>query len=168
MKPISISFNHPMNPRNLIKLFAVATIFTTPLLPGANTASASVVSQQVKKDKRLHVGETKNYDKGGLTVTFLAVKKDHRCPMNAKCISAGDAQVVLRVKAGNQKAKIVTIHTNEKRTHFTIPANRYPDGIAGIPKSYTISVGSLTPQPYAGKKTPQRAYRLKLNVAIAL
>lgn len=117
-------------------------------------------------ERGLHVGETLRYD-GGLKITFLAVRNDSRCPINAKCIWAGDAEVVLRVKAGNQAARKVTLHTNLKPQTVVIPAQVFPPGTAGIPKSYVVGIAALTPQPEAGKKTLQSDYRLKLDISVA-
>ena len=129
-----------------------------------STAAASAVERG--NDKALHAGETLRYDRG-LKITFLAVRNDSRCPINAKCIWAGDAEVVLRVKAGSQAARRVTLHTNLKPQTVVIPAQVFPPGTAGIPKSYLISIASLTPQPEAGRKTLQSDYRLKLDISVA-
>ena len=116
--------------------------------------------------KGLRVSETLRYDRG-LKITFLAVRNDSRCPINAKCIWAGDAEVVLRVKAGNQAARRVTLHTDLKPQTVVIPAQVFPPGTAGIPKSYVIRIAGLTPQPEAGKKILQSDYRLSLDISVA-
>lgn len=113
----------------------------------------------------LHVGETSRYDKGGLKITFLSVASDTRCPTNARCISAGDAEVVLKIKAGNQKAKTVTLHTNGKPRRFVIPAN--DSSMIGIPKSYVITLADLTPDRTIGKKIRPRDYEAKLKIQTA-
>ncbi len=128
------------------------------------TVRASAV--EPGNERGLHVGETLRYD-GGLKITFLAVRNDSRCPINAKCIWAGDAEVVLRVKAGNQAARKVTLHTNLKPQTVVIPAQIFPPGTAGIPKSYVVGLAGLTPHPEAGKKTLQSDYRLKLDISVA-
>ena len=148
-----------MNRRHLIQALAMASCAFL-----FSAAPASAVERG--NDKALRVGETLRYD-SGLKITFLAVRNDSRCPINASCIWAGDAEVILRVKAGNQAARRVTLHTNRKPQIFVIPAQLFPPGTAGIPKSYVISIASLTPLPEAGKKTLQSAYRLKLDISVA-
>lgn len=152
----------------MLKYIALVMMHASPLLFMSSLASAAPQPLRVQKEKALHVGKTLHYDKNGLIITFLAVKKDHRCPFNATCISAGDAEVVLKVKVGNQKAKVVSIHTNSEPNLIVIPANKLPPGGVGIPKSYGISIGSLNPLPYAGKKTPQGKYRLRLAISTAV
>ena len=148
-----------MNRRHLIQALAMAS--------GAFLFSAvSASAVECGNEEALRVGETLRYDRG-LKVTFLGVRNDSRCPINARCTRPGDAEVILRVKASNQAARRITLHTNLQPQSVVIPAQLFPPGTAGIPKSYVISIGSLTPLPEAGKKTPQSAYRLKLEISVA-
>lgn len=154
-----------MNRRHLLQSLAL-TAFAT--LISAAPVSAADIGTKLKDGKRLSVGETSQYDDGGLKITFLAVKKDFRCPINAQCLTAGDATVILRVKAGKEPVKEVTIHTNRKPNYVTIPAYHQTDGTITLQKSYWIKIDSLTPLPYAGKKTLQSDYRLKLKIGIVI
>lgn len=148
-----------MNRRQLIRVLAMGTC---ALIFSATRASAV----DPGNENALHVGETFRYD-SGLKITFLAVRKDSRCPINAQCLSAGDAEVVLRVKAGNQAARKVVIHTNLKPRTVVIPENIFPPGMFGIPKSYVIGIARLTPLPHTEEKLLQSDYRLKLRISVA-
>lgn len=150
-----------MNRRQLIRTLALTT-----LAASASTATAHAAKAAAEKDRTLKVGETLRYD-SELEITFLGVRKDRRCPINAACLTQGDAVVALRVKAGNQAPRNVRIHTNLKPRKLVIPANEFPPGMAGIPKSYVISIARLTPLPMAGKPTLQSDYRLKLRISVA-
>lgn len=129
----------------------------------ANAAAAAVQAAGAGM-RELAVGETVRFDKS-LRVTFLKVVKDSRCPINARCITAGDAEVLLEVRVGAKKPEIVALHTHDDPRYAVFPA--LPDGMIGIPKSYTVKLRNLTPQPTAGKKTRQRDYRLTLGFSIA-
>jgi hypothetical protein len=147
--------------RQFIKTLALTAIGSTfiPLTSEAATPAKG-------KSKLLSVGEILHFD-DDLTIKFVRVKKDQRCPINAQCLTAGDAEVILRVKVGSSKTRTVSLHTNAKpRRH--VFAVKYPDGMAGIPKSYSVSIASLNPLPYAGKKTRQSDYRLKLAISVAV
>ena len=85
-------------------------------------------------DVTLKTGEHR--DINGLTVTFVGVKEDSRCPDNARCVWAGNAAVQLRVEGG-------------------------PDSVAAVlnteldPKSLGVrdlrfTIGALMPYPRAG------------------
>ena len=145
-----------MNRRLLIRTLAMTALGT----------SAAFAAPEARRPNLLRVGESLQYDEG-LKITFLAVSKDQRCPINAQCVTQGDAAVVLRVKAGNQAARNVRIHTNDKPRQVVIPANEFPPDMAGIPKSYVISIAKLNPLPTAGIVTPQSKYLLALRILVA-
>lgn len=147
-----------MNRRNILRNLALVAI--------APVFSNTVASAASKKSDSISIGETYRYDKD-LRITFLAVTKESRCPMNAKCTSAGDAEILLRVKAGEGPAKNYRLHTHLKPRRQIISV-KYPEGMVGIPKSYQLSIADLSPLPIAGEKTKQSDYRLKLAIQVAL
>jgi hypothetical protein len=152
-----------MKRRDLIKSMAAA-LGALPLM--SLTATAAPESMPAEGTRKLAVGQTVRFDKGGIRVKFIKVSKDSRCPMNARCITAGDAEVILEVKVGSKKPELVTLHTHDEPRYAVFSA--LPDGMIGIPKSYTVSLQELTPQPIAGRKTRQRDYRLTLGFSIAV
>lgn len=145
-----------MNRRSILRNLALVAI--TPVFP------TSVASAAPEKSGSISVGETYRYE--DLRITFLEVTNDSRCPINAKCISEGDAEILLRVKAGAGPAKNHRLHTHRKPRRQIIPIN-YPDGMVGIPKSYQLSIAELSPLPTAGKKTKPSDYRLTLAIQVA-
>ena len=148
-----------MNRRHWIRTLAMSAL--------AALATSTTITAGAERDSALlRVGESLQYDKG-LKVTFLAVSRDHRCPINAQCLTQGNATVILRVKAGRQAARNVKIHTHDNPREVVIPANEFPPGMAGIPKSYVISIAHLNPLPLAGNKTSQTRYRLGLRILVA-
>jgi hypothetical protein len=163
MMETSTSFT-PMNRRRLLK--SLASIAITACLVAGNRADAGeTLRDDPASGKNLRVGQSWRYD-DGLKITFLAVRDDNRCPIEARCLCEGDAKVVLLVKTVNQAPKKVVLHTSRKPRLVFIPA--FPPGTIGIPKTYGISVGSLTPDPHIGKKIHQSDYRLNLSIAVAL
>lgn len=152
-----------MNRRQSIRLLAMGTC---AFIFSVTCVSAGDVAPKPGGSPSLRVGQTLRYD-SGLKITFLAVRNDKRCPINAQCVSAGDAEVVLRVKAGNQAARKVIIHTDLDPQTVTIPANAFPAGMVGIPKSYVISIARLAPLPNTERKLLQSNYRLKLQISVA-
>jgi hypothetical protein len=106
----------------------------------------------------LEVGETYKYSRG-LKVTFLAVSQDNRCP--AKTIK-------LRIRIDDNPAQIVTLNSDTGRRKIVLPAEKFPPGIIGIPKSYVIKVTKLTPDRPAKKDLPQALYQLQLSISIAV
>lgn len=147
-----------MNRRNILRNLALVAI--------APVFSNSIASAAAKKSESIAVGETYRYDED-LRITFLEVVNDSRCPMNAKCVSEGDAGILLRVKAGAGPAKNYRLHTHLKPRRQIISV-KFPDGMVGIPKSYQLSIAELSPLPTAGRKTKQSDYRLTLAIQVAV
>lgn len=152
--------------RHLLQSLATLALGAGFGLLTASPATAAPAPVDIKLQRPLHVGRSLRYDKG-LKVTFVRISFDHRCPINARCLVAGDAKIILRIKAGNQPAKEYPLHTNKKPRRLVIPANALQPDFAGIPKSYIIDIGSLTPRPYAGKPIRQKDFKLRLHIETA-
>jgi|GEM_PF-3157811 len=150
-----------MKRRELIKTLVMAAIGYTTFLATSGQASAAAVAPF----PLLSVGDSLRYD-AGLKINFIGVKNDSRCPLGATCISAGDAEVLLRVTVGKQAPKIISVHTNHKPRVVVLSA--VPPGKIGIPKSYSIRISELTQRPKKGKKLKQSDYRLILGISVAV
>jgi hypothetical protein len=89
-------------------LFAAALISCQDevLLPGYGTID---VTQDSPKDTTLKVGESVLLN-NDLLITFTGVGTDSRCPIDAICVWAGDAEVKLKLKKGNLEREVV-LHT---------------------------------------------------------
>lgn len=150
-----------MKRRHLIQSLAMSVLGGGALL--TTRAAAATPEKPQKKGKGLSVGQTLRHDED-LAVTFLAVLEDTRCPIEARCIAAGKAVVSLRIKVGKQKPKIVSLSTLGKNRRIVIPL--LPDGevVVGIPKTYAISIASLSPERSISEKLTQADYRLKLRI----
>lgn len=48
----------------------------------------------------------------GLTVTFVSVIEDSRCPVGVSCVWEGDAAVRIRIDGAGVKPSIYTLHTH--------------------------------------------------------
>jgi hypothetical protein len=86
-----------------------------------------------------------------LTIQFIGVTIDTRCPANAFCIQAGDAYVALEASAqGTSRAFELQLLN---------PVNRQADV-----RGFTIAVEELSPYPF-GDPIPPGAYRVRLRVS---
>jgi hypothetical protein len=151
-----------MNRRTLLKSFAMTILAGSLCLLGGPKASAA--NPLLARNRGLAVGQTFRYD-AGLKLTFVQVRNDSRCPINARCISAGNAEVVMIAKVGNQPEKIIRLQTHNKPTYVVLPAA--PPGTISTMKTYYLKIESLSPLPIAGIKTKQSDYRLVLDISVA-
>lgn len=150
-----------MNEVLILKFLALAAFGALTLTAAA--APSPVAIEAAKGGNVLSVGKTKRFE-SDLTITLLAIKKDTRCPSNARCISAGNAIAVLRIKAGNHPARNYNLHLNGKKSNIHVDPTDPGDSL----KFYSISIDRLSPDRIAGSKIRQSDYRLKLSIATAV
>lgn len=98
----------------------------------------------------LRAGASANVE-GGLAMSFQRVMSDSRCPMDALCVWAGDATVVLTVSRDGQPVAR-ELHTNP--SNFEVS---YSD--------YTIKLISLAPYPRSDRQIRPEDYVATLSVA---
>ena len=88
----------------------------------------------------------------GLTVTFVAVTADSRCPIDANCFVAGDATLQFNLSANQRTARVdlqVERTDKSRATH----------------ENYVFGVQTLTPYPSASKPITQADYRATVLVS---
>ena len=68
-------------------------------------ALTAAVSAKTTETFSLHTGGQKTVVHGKITVKFVSVLEDSRCPANAKCIWAGNAKIRISVRSGRRAAK---------------------------------------------------------------
>jgi hypothetical protein len=88
---------------------------------------------------------------GPLTVTFVEVTTDSRCPLNALCIHAGDATVVIAARVGGDTSRY-TLQIND-------PARR-----SVVHAGYVITATELAPYPYTVNPIDPASYRLTVKI----
>ena len=104
----------------------------------------------------LAVGQTAEITGENLSMTFLEVVEDSRCPKNVTCIWAGRVSAVVEIKDGGPVYKMVL---TEPGLTDTSSRETY--------QGYSLSF-HVTPYPEAGKKIAAGEYRLSLTVTRAL
>jgi len=75
---------------------------------------AVAVSARTTDTITLRVGEQTIVRKTKLTIRFEEVIEDSRCPMNARCVWAGNAQVKISVANGKKAAKAFELNSTSK------------------------------------------------------
>ena len=65
-------------------------------------------------------GNQKSADRGKLTVKFVSIIEDSRCPMNAKCVWAGNAKIKLAISKGKAAPKMIELNTNTEPSSVKI------------------------------------------------
>jgi hypothetical protein len=68
---------------------------------------------RAQEDVTIQIGKKKSVDKGRLQISFISVLEDSRCPMNARCIWAGNARIKLLVSRGRGPTRAVELNTGD-------------------------------------------------------
>ncbi len=127
------------------------TLFTIAIFGACATASPTEIAQD--KPLRLEPGKPEQPVKG-LYVTLLKVENDSRCPINARCVWAGDAEVHIGVASDTLDSTLpVVLHTSA-------------DPRSAVRRGYLFRLDSLTPHPVAGSDFPATGYRAWLTVRV--
>lgn len=90
--------------------------------------------------------------KSSLSVEFLDIMEDSRCPKNTTCIWAGKAVVKLRVNTSKQQIFDLTINGDSKQ------------GNTKVVGDYSITFESLSPYPESGVQAKKTEKVLKVLV----
>jgi hypothetical protein len=107
-----------------------------------------VVQREIGRAFDMKIGETIGV--GELRLTFRSVEGDSRCPIDAVCVWAGDAEIALRIEQGSQAA-VAALHTmlEPKKTEWN---------------GYTIQLVSVQPARSSSAPTDPKDYRAQLVV----
>ena len=79
-------------------------------------ASAHAAIAQAEQRFVLAPDESSALSDIGLTVTFVSVIEDSRCPVGVSCVWEGDAAVRIRIDGAGVKPSIYTLHTHGSTT----------------------------------------------------
>ena len=130
------------------KIFSVFGVLTVSLLLLA--ASFSCTSENkisLGKEFTLPIGNTVVIDGENLSLKFVEVTADSRCPTGVVCVWAGEAKCRM----------LVTYRETESEVIFTQPGSSA--GMQNLFQKYTVSF-KLEPYPESGKQIESADYKL--------
>lgn len=109
-------------------------------------ACGTSVSAKDPETVRVRVGQTRSVDRRKLSIKFISIVEDSRCPINARCIWAGNAKIKLAVSKRKAGAKTFEIELN---------TGLKPDTLTVF--GYEIKFVDLSPHPGETNATPALA-----------
>lgn len=141
-----------------MRQLGTALLFTAALAAcSSNTSTGSdakaqtnqtLSQQEIGRAFDIKIGETVGV--GDLRLTFKSVEGDSRCPIDAVCVWAGDAEIALKIEQGSQSA-VAALHTSVE------PKKTVWNG-------YTIAFVSIAPSKSAATPVDPKDYRAQLVV----
>jgi hypothetical protein len=104
----------------------------------------------------LRVGQEVLVAEQKLTVKFVSVPEDSRCPRGVNCIWAGNVRVLLHVTKAKRAPEKVELNLNPRD---------FPDGEAADCGDYKIKLVSVDPYPVKDQQLTARDYSVTLSVS---
>ena len=123
-------------------LTLVPTITPIPLIPGEQ-----FIEPQLDDEFWIRIGESVTLEKGSLTIKFISLTGDSRCPEGVICAWMGNAEVILEVSK------------NE------ITLNTLLDPKEEVVGDYNIQLRDVIPYPKAGVVYMPENYSIKIVVS---
>lgn len=99
---------------------------------------------------RVQVNHEKRFGKGRLSVRFVELVEDSRCPTDANCVWAGNAIIKIRVR-GFGRTHDLTLDTNGRKQ-------------AVVAEGYQFKLVGLTPQPRTNIRINRNGYVATIEV----
>lgn len=133
----------------IISLFTV--VFLLPLASLSCAEGGGDINASLGQEFSLPVGKTVSIESESLTIKFVEVISDSRCPEGAECIWAGEAQCRLHFTLIGSPAEMIIVQ---------------PGGVADA-KDYFIQYRidfRLEPYPQEGQLIDPSDYRLVMTV----
>ncbi len=96
--------------------------------------AASFLQAEAKQPFTVKINQQKTDAKSKLTIRFVSLIEDSRCPTDVNCIQAGNAKIQIKVSKANGAAKTFELNTNSKPQTVSF---------AG----YEIKLNDLNPKP---------------------
>ncbi len=129
-----------------MKKIFLTLIFT--LLFGNLWHAGAQTSQQVK----LRVNNQKSVANGKLTIKFVSLAEDSRCPEDVNCIHAGNAKIQIKVAKRGGSAKTFELNTNSDPNIISFGG-------------YEIKLENLVPVPKKNIRINRNGYTATLVVS---
>ena len=130
----------------LLALVAILSIGTTTI------ASPNRPETFKRETFSLRYGNQRTIARGELTIRFVTVMEDSRCPIGVNCVWAGNAKIKVRVTDRRGRSKVMELNTSGE-----------PRG--GQFGRVTINLVNLTPQPRQNAKPARSRYTAMFSIA---
>jgi hypothetical protein len=132
-----------------MRLVPFVFVFLTAAACAHNPVSPSVPTG---REFELKAGDSVSVQGADFDLQFSHVAQDSRCPADAVCVWAGDAEAVFAVTRRGVPGSPVSLHTD---------ANRGRQATVG---DWSLTLSALQPYPYSGRPVAPSDYKATLRV----
>ena len=143
-----------------ILLYTLLASSLFPVLPACqeqNSEQISTPSGQAKSQNSISIksGERVELNTGGLTLEFVEIKEDSRCPRNTSCIQEGKVTAVFKIFKRQEN--------NPKMFQLTLKTLQPTLAVQNI-EGFTIKLNRVTPYPDIETAKADRPYAVELVI----
>ena len=131
----------------MVALLTIACRPDDPTATPNDTKDAAILGEPFT----LKVGQSVNLTEVGLTVSFISVTQDSRCPSDVTCIRAGDATIILTVRSDGEQGKLSLILANNSEA-------------AAQSFDVTVTASNLLPYPVSTSPIAPGDYQVTVTV----
>ncbi len=127
------------------------TLFLTLILTLV-FGSVSAVNAKDDAPIKVRVGKQKKFSRSKISVKFVSLIEDSRCPEGVNCVWAGNARIKVQISEGKDAGETFEMNTNlgAKGASF---------------RGYAVNLVSLTPTPKADAKVSSDSYAAVFSIS---
>ena len=125
-----------------------AVILTCLALAGCGAEKSWAQTVDLGADVTLAPGETVSVKTAAMTVRFVAVTEDSRCPRDVTCVWQGEVKVLLEIQTSSKASSQVEI----------------VGGGSSVVGAYRVTVVGVGPEARSTAKIAPQDYRAKLKI----
>lgn len=117
------------------KFIILALLF---IIAATNSVFAQTAPKNINMNKEFTLSaKQKGYLKTGkITIEFISVLEDSRCPVDVDCVWAGSAKIQIKVSKGKAAAEIFELNTNLEPQFIKFQGYKIElTGLTPVPKS---------------------------------
>ena len=113
-------------------------------------STVQIAQAQSEQRETIKINKQKKFSQSKITIKFVSLIEDSRCPIGVNCIQAGNARIKVEISNGTNK-EIFEINTTM--------------GVKGASfGGYAINLIELTPIPRNNVKINQNSYKAKFSI----
>ena len=114
--------------------------------------AASFLQAQTNQKFTVQINQQKTLAKNKLTIKFVSLVEDSRCPTDTNCIHAGNAKITIKVGNAKGAAKTFELNTNSKPQTVSF-------------SGYEIKLTDLNPKPATNIRINRNGYTATFTVS---
>ncbi len=115
-------------------------------------AFGNFLQAQTNQKITVQINHQKTVAKSKLTIKFVSLIEDSRCPTDTRCIQAGNAKIQIEVKKAGGTMKTFEINTSDK-----------PQAVSFA--GYTIKLTDLNPKPATNIRINRLGFKATFTVS---